>query len=92
MVLISDLEEGGDQTSMIKTAARIKESGVNLITLLALSDEGSPWYSKRYAAQFAALDIPVFACTPNQFPDLMAAALNKRDLKLWARGQGIKMG
>ena len=49
-------------------------------------------FGKRYAAQFAALDIPVFACTPNQFPDLMAAALNKSDLKLRARGQGIKMG
>ena len=91
MILISDLEEGGDQRPMIKTAARLKESGVTLITLLALSDEGQPWYSKTHAAQFAALGIPVFACTPDQFPDLMAAALSKKDLHLWAKGNGISL-
>jgi len=91
MVLISDLEEGGDQTQMFKTAARLVESGVTLVTLLALSDEGQPWYSERYAKKMASLGVPVFACTPNQFPDLMAAALSKRDLHLWARQSGIKL-
>jgi hypothetical protein len=36
------------------------------------------------AAAFAEMDIPVFACTPDRFPDLMAAALAKKGLKLWA--------
>ena len=89
MVLISDLEEGGDQTRMLQTARRIKESGVNLITLLALSDEGTPWYSKRYANAYAALDIPVFACTPDQFPDLMATALSGKDIHLWAKTHNL---
>jgi Mg-chelatase subunit ChlD len=84
MVLVSDLCEGGSQVGMLKTAARLKESGVQLIALLALSDEGKPWYDKANAARFAALDIPVFACTPERFPDLMAAALAKKDLRLWA--------
>ena len=84
MVLVSDLCEGGSVAGMMKTAARIKESGVQLIALLALSDEGKPWYDARNAAAFAEMDIPVFACTPDRFPDLMAAALAKRDLKLWA--------
>jgi hypothetical protein len=56
---------------------------VQLICLLALSDEGKPWYDRSNAASFAAMDIPVFACTPNRFPDLMAAALAKKDLRLW---------
>ncbi len=30
-----------------------------------------------------ALGVPAFACTPDKFPDLMAAALNKQDLSLW---------
>lgn len=90
MVLISDLEEGGNQAQMIKTAKRLKESGVQLVTLLALSDEGQPWYCHRNAARFSKLGIPVFACTPDQFPELMAAALAKKDLHLWARGQGIR--
>lgn len=89
MVLISDLEEGGSPAGMLKSAARLVDAGVSLVTLLALSDEGQPYYDTRRAAQFAALGIPVFACTPNQFPDLMAAALSKKDLHLWAKGQGI---
>jgi len=83
MVLVSDLCEGGSVSGMLKTAARLKESGVQLIALLALSDEGKPWYDKENAAHFTALDIPVFACTPDRFPDLMAAALAKKDLRLW---------
>lgn len=89
MVLVSDLCEGGSVVGMMKTAARLKESGVQLISLLALSDEGKPWYDAKNAAAFAEMDIPVFACTPDRFPDLMAAALAKKDLKLWAAGRRV---
>ncbi|ASJ76176.1 VWA domain-containing protein [Granulosicoccus antarcticus] len=91
MVLISDLEEGGSPAEMLKSAARIIDSGAQLIVLLALSDEGEPYYSKTNAAKFAALGIPVFACTPDQFPELMAACLSRRDLQLWARANGVKL-
>ncbi|RYD22843.1 MAG: VWA domain-containing protein [Verrucomicrobiaceae bacterium] len=84
MVLVSDLCEGGSLAGMMQTAARLKESGVQLISLLALSDEGKPWYDARNAACFAEMGIPVFACTPDRFPDLMAAALAKKDLRLWS--------
>jgi hypothetical protein len=83
MVLVSDLCEGGSVSGMMKAAARLKESGVQFIALLALSDEGKPFYDAQNAAHFAALNIPVFACTPDRFPDLMAAALAKKDLRLW---------
>jgi len=39
------------------------------------------------AASLAALDIPSFACTPDQFPDLMAAALRGDDIGVWAAAQ-----
>jgi hypothetical protein len=84
MVLVSDLCEGGSVSGMLKSAERLKQSGVQLIALLALSDEGKPWYDATNASHIAALDIPVFACTPDRFPDLMAAALAKRDLTLWS--------
>jgi len=90
MVLVSDLCEGGSTAGMLQTAARLKESGVQLISLLALSDEGKPWFDSANAARFAALDIPVFACTPDLFPDLMAAALAKRDLTLWMQKEGLR--
>lgn len=87
MVLVSDLCEGGSIAGMLQTAARLKESGVQLIALLALSDDGKPWHDTANAKRFAAMDIPVFACTPDRFPDLMAAALAKKDLRLWAENQ-----
>jgi len=34
----------------------------------------------------------VFACTPDLFPDLMAAAIGRHDLGQWASARGIAMG
>ena len=90
MVLISDLCEGGDAAQMLKTATRLTAKGVRLVVLLALSDEGHPMFDERHAGAFAALGAPVFACTPDQFAPLMAAALRGRDLHLWAQQQGLK--
>ncbi len=89
LVLISDLFEGGHRAEMLKKAAVLRQSGVTMVTLLALSDDGAPAYDHENAAAFAALDVPAFACTPDKFPDLMAAAINKQDLKSWAGTWGI---
>jgi Mg-chelatase subunit ChlD len=75
MVLITDLYEGGNVEQMFARAAALMQSGVQLITLLALHDEGAPSFDREHAARLAALGSPAFACTPDQFPDLMAAAL-----------------
>lgn len=91
MVLISDLEEGGNPNNMLKAAANIVDSGTQLVVLLALSDEGQPHYSKLHAERFAGLGIPVFACTPDQFPSMMAACLARNDLHIWARAQGVRL-
>jgi hypothetical protein len=56
---------------------------------LALSDDGAPAYDHGNAAALAALGCPVFACTPEQFPPLIAAAIEGRDIDPWAAGQGI---
>ena len=82
VLLISDLFEGGNTAEMFLRATVIKESGATLIVLLALNDEGRPVYDKHNAAQFAAMDIPVFACSPDKFPEVMAAAINRKDLKV----------
>jgi len=82
-VLISDLYEGGNRNEMIRRAASMAQSGVNMVALLALDDQGAPSYDHENAARFAALGIPSFACTPNLFPDLMAAAIKKQDLAQW---------
>ncbi|MFI5810508.1 VWA domain-containing protein [Streptomyces sp. NPDC051643] len=80
VVLISDLYEGGIRHEMLKRVAAMKASGVQFVTLLALSDEGTPAYDREHAAALAALGAPAFACTPDLFPDVMAAAIEKRPL------------
>jgi uncharacterized protein with von Willebrand factor type A (vWA) domain len=84
LVLITDLVEGGSERGMLAKIKRLKEQGVQVIVLLALNDEGAPYYDKRIAAKVNQLEVPVFACTPDKFPDLMAAVINKQDIKKWA--------
>lgn len=91
LVLISDLFEGGWREQMMVKAKRIAESGVNMVALLALSDQGTPSYDHRTAAEFGEMGIPAFACTPDLFPELMAATMNRRDLASWASQNGIKL-
>ncbi|MFJ1926626.1 MULTISPECIES: vWA domain-containing protein [unclassified Streptomyces] len=80
VVLISDLYEGGIRDEMLKRVAAMKAAGVTFVTLLALSDEGAPAYDRDHATALAALGAPAFACTPDLFPDVMAAAIEKRPL------------
>jgi hypothetical protein len=89
LFLVSDLYEGGPPEGMRRRAAALVASGVQVVALLALSDDGAPSYDHAAAADFAALGIPSFACTPDQFPDLMAAALQRRDVAQWAAERGI---
>jgi Mg-chelatase subunit ChlD len=89
MVLISDLYEGGVEAQLLRRAASLVESGVQFVTLLALSDEGAPAYDRGLAAKLAALGVPSFACTPDAFPGLMAAAIRRDDINAWAAGQGL---
>ena len=91
LVLISDLYEGGNAEELLARIARLVGIGVNVIALLALSDSGRPGYDPRNAEAFAALGVPVFACTPDQFPALMAAALRREDIAAWAAREDIKL-
>jgi Mg-chelatase subunit ChlD len=91
LVLITDLYEGGDAKSMLARVAAIKQSGVNLIVLLALSDSGHPAYEAKHAEAIASLGCPVFACTPDQFPSMMASALTGKDLRSWAAEEDIAL-
>lgn len=88
-VLISDLYEGGNNEEMLKRAAYLVASGVQVIVLLALDDRGAPSYDRANAAKLAAMGAPVFACTPDLFPDMMAAAIKRSSLEQWAAQAGI---
>lgn len=89
LVLISDLFEGGNEKEMLQRLASFRAAGVQIISLLALNDQGAPNYDKHVAAQLSQLDVPAFACTPDLFPDLMASALKKEDLRQWMGRNGV---
>jgi Mg-chelatase subunit ChlD len=86
-VLISDLFEGGVEAEFMKRATSLVASGVQFVALLALSDEGAPHFNAALAADLATLGVPAFACTPDKFPDLMAAAIQHADLRDWLARQ-----
>ncbi len=83
-ILISDLYEGGVADNLLRQTAELVSSGVTMICLLALSDQGSPCYDEKLASQMTSLGAPSFACTPDLFPSLMAAAIRKDDIAAWA--------
>jgi len=88
-VLISDLIEGGVEEQLLRRTAEIIGAGTTMICLLALSDGGSPCYDEGLAAKMSSLGAPAFACTPDLFPDLMASAIQKRDIATWAARHDI---
>jgi hypothetical protein len=89
VILISDLYEGGNRQEMFRRAGAIALSGAQMIALLALSDDGAPAYDHNVAEGYAALGIPSFACTPDLFPDLLAAAIGRKDIAHWTAKHDI---
>jgi hypothetical protein len=83
LVLISDLYEGGARDEMLRRVGSMVGAGVQVVALLALSDSGAPAYDHDNAAALGTLGVPAFACTPELFPDLMAAAVRREDLTQW---------
>ena len=75
--------KGGIREEMLRRVAEMTAAGVQVIVLLALSDDGAPAYDHDNAAALAALGVPAFACTPDKFPDLMAAAIQGQSLTAW---------
>jgi len=90
-ILITDLYEGGDGKEMLQRLAALVRAGVNVVVLLALTDQGRPGFDPAMAGSVAQLGVPVFSCTPDVFPELMAAALRRDDIATWAAGADIKL-
>ena len=89
VILISDLYEGTPGGDYIARIGSMVRSGVRCVALLALSDEGAPAFDHASAQALGALGVPAFACTPHSFPDLIAAAIERRDLTRWAGAAGF---
>ncbi|MDR2679195.1 MAG: VWA domain-containing protein [Tannerella sp.] len=79
-ILISDLYEGGVRKGLLRRLSEMREEGVVVIVLSALSDTGKPDYDVNLAKEIAKSGIACFACTPDRLPDLVAAAIKGSDL------------
>jgi hypothetical protein len=75
LLLISDLFEGGQPEVMRARVGELVRDGVTVVVLLALGDDGVPAYDHHEAEALTALGATVMACTPDEFPDLLGAAL-----------------
>ena len=89
LVLITDLFEGGDKAALLQRVAGLVADGVQVVVLLALNDQGAPRFDRAMAQELVNLGVPSFACTPELFPELMAAVLERRDLRQWTAVRGI---
>jgi hypothetical protein len=88
-VLISDLFEGGVAGEMLTRMSAMRNAGVTVVALLALSDDGAPAHDASNAAALAELGIPAFACTPDAFPELLALAIDGGDIAAWAHREDL---
>jgi len=75
LFLVSDLFEGGNSELMRRRVGELVSSGVEVVVLLALSDEGTPVYDHDHAAALSALGATVMSTTPDEFPAVLAEAL-----------------
>ena len=79
-ILISDLYEGGVRAGLLRRLNEMHEDGVKVIVLLALSDNGKPYYDEKLGKEISKLGIACFACTPDRLPELVENALKGNPL------------
>jgi hypothetical protein len=79
-ILLTDLYEGGNESSLVRRMEEMAKGGVRAMCLLALNDSGVPSYDHDLAKKLANVGVPSFACTPNLLPQMLEAVLKGRDL------------
>ena len=63
---------GWQRALMYRRVGELVSSGVHVVVLLALSDEGVPAYDHTHAEALTSLGATVLATTPDEFPDVLA--------------------
>jgi Mg-chelatase subunit ChlD len=79
-ILLTDLYEGGNESSLVRRMEEMASSGVRALCLLALSDSGVPSYDHNLAKKLANVGVPCLACTPGVLPQMLEAVLRGQRL------------
>ncbi len=75
---------------MLARVAAMTAAGIQVVVLLALSDEGAPAFDRDIATALSRMGIPAFACTPDAFPELLAVAIGRGDIAAWAASKELE--
>lgn len=84
-IVIGDLHDTSpNEARFVKKMEQLLEGGLKAVTLLAISDHGTPAFNEPLAQKLAKLGMPCFGCVPDRLPDLLAAVLKGTNLAKFA--------
>ena len=72
LALISDFEEGGSVSALVARVRELAGSGVTMLGLASLTDDGAPWFDRAVADRLAGVGMRVAAMSPDRFADWLA--------------------
>lgn len=75
VALVSDFEEGGSVSALLGSVRRLAASGVHLLGLASLADEGEPWFDRAMAGRLATAGMEIAAMTPDRFAEWLAEVM-----------------
>ena len=85
MFMVTDLYENGNVGALLARLRDLKDDGVTVVCLLAITDSGKPSYNIDLAQKISNLAIPCFACSPQKLPLLLECILHHRDLSVFEK-------
>ena len=75
IVVVSDFDEGGSVSSLLTCTQRLRDSGVRLLGLTALSNSSEPMYNEAIARDLATVGMDIGALTPDRLAQWIAGQL-----------------
>lgn len=76
VALISDFEEGGSLSDLLRTVRRLAEARTRLIGLAALDGNGEAMFDRSVAGKLAGLGMQIAAMTPDRFAEWLVGVMD----------------
>ncbi len=87
MFMVTDLYEMGNAGKLLSRLRDLKDSGVTVVCLLAITNSGKPSYDINLAQKISNIGIPCFASSPQKLPLLLDCILHHRDLSILEKSE-----
>jgi Mg-chelatase subunit ChlD len=76
VALISDFEEGGSVSDLLRSVRRLAEARTRLIGLAALDSDGEAMFDRSVAGKLAGLGMHIAAMTPDRFAEWLVGIMD----------------